>query len=111
MDDQNIYYTTSDSQIFSALDRHTGDSLYSIPTKGYGFSSPILLDDMVYYGVFNGDLVAVDTKTQREAWRFQTDEAKEDKMHVLKDDGTLNGEKVFADFSAEKMPEILDLMF
>lgn len=111
IDEENLYYTTSDSQLFTALNRHTGDSLYSLPTKGYGFSSPILLGDMIYYGVFNGDLVAVDTKTRGEAWRFQTDEAKEDKLQVLKTDGTINGEKVFADFSAEKMPEILEMMF
>lgn len=111
IDEENIYYTTSDSQLFIALNRHTGDSLYSLPTRGFGFSSPILLDDMIYFGVFNGDLVAVDTKTQSEAWRFQTDEAKEDIIQVLKEDGTLNGEKVFADFSADKMPQILEMMY
>lgn len=111
IDEENIYYTTSDSQIFTALNRHTGDSLYSLPTKGYGFSSPILLDDMIYFGVFNGELIAIDTKSQSEAWKFRTDEAKEDKLEVLREDDTFNGEKIFADFSARKMPEILDMMF
>lgn len=111
IDEENIYYTTSDSQMFTALNRHTGDSLYSLKTKGFGFSSPILLDDMIYYGVFNGDLVAVDTKIQGEVWRFQTDEAKEDKMQVLNPDGTTNLEKIFANFSVEKMPEMLAMMY
>ena len=111
VDDKNIYYTTSDSYQFDVLDKHSGDSLYSLPTKGFGFSSPILVNDIVYYGVFNGDLVAVDTKNQGEAWRFQTDEAKTDVMEVLNEDGTLNGQKVFAEFSPQKMPEIMEMMF
>ena len=111
IDDDNIYYTTSDSYEFNALNRHTGDSLYTLPTKGYGFSSPVLVDKMVYYGVFNGDLVAVNTHTKQEAWRFRTDEAKADVMHVLNEDGTFNGQKLFAEFSPQKMPEIMELMF
>lgn len=111
IDKENLYYTTSDSELFTALNRHTGDSLYSLPTKGYGFSSPILMDDMIYYGVFNGDLVAVDTKTQSEAWRFQTDEAKEDKMKILNPDGTVNGEKIFANFDLDDRYKIFDMMF
>lgn len=111
LDEENIYYTTSDSYEFIALNRHTGDSLYSLPTKGYGFSSPARANHLIYYGVFNGDLVAVNTLTKSEQWRFQTDEAKEDIMKVLNEDGTLNSQKVYTDFSAEKMPEIMDQMF
>jgi len=111
IDEDKLYYTTSDSQEFTALNRQTGDSLYTLSTKGYGFSSPILLGDMIYYGVFNGDLVAVDTKTKSEAWRFQTDEAKEDKMQIINEDGTLNLEKVFANVSVENMPMVFELLF
>ena len=111
IDEDNLYYTTSDSQEFTALNRQTGDSLYTLSTKSYGFSSPILLGDMIYYGVFNGDLVAVDTKTKSEAWRFQTDEAKEDKMQIINEDGTLNLEKVFANASVENMPGVFELLF
>ena len=111
IDEINIYYTTSDSKNFTALNRHTADSLYSLNTKGYGFSSPILIGKMIYYGVFNGDLVAVNTATQSEVWRFQTDEAKEDKMKVLNEDGTFNQQKMYTDFSAEKMPDIMEMMY
>lgn len=111
VDEKNIYYTTSDSYQFNVLNKHTGDSLYTLPTKGFGFSSPILVNGMVYYGVFNGDLVAVNAKTQSEAWRFTTDEAKADVLEVLNEDGTLNAQKVFVDFSTQKMPEIMDMMF
>lgn len=111
VDEQNLYYTTSDTQKFIALDKYTGDSLYSLNTKGFGFSSPIMMQGMVYFGVFNGDLMAIDTRSQTVAWTFQTDEARSDKMDVLNEDGTLNGEKVFANFSLERMPQIMEMMF
>ena len=111
IDEENLYYTTSDSQHFTALNRHTGDSLYTLSTKGLGFSSPILLGDMIYFGVFNGDLVAINTKTKSEGWRFQTDEAKEDKMQVLNPDGTVNMQKVFANNSVENTPLVFERLF
>ena len=61
--------------------------------------------------VFNGDLVAVNIKTQSEAWRFQTDEAKIDSLKILNDEGTLIGENLFTEFSPQKMPEIMNMMF
>jgi len=111
VDDKNVYYTTSDSYQFFALNKHNGDSLYSLPTKGFGFSSPVRVNNMIFFGVFNGELVAIDTHTKSEVWRFHTDEALADEMKVLNEDGTLNGQQVFADFSPSKMPEIMDMMF
>ena len=32
-------------------------------------------------------------------------------MQVLNEDGTLNGAKVYAEFSPQKMPEIMEMMF
>ena len=111
IDEAKLYYTTSDSQHFIALDRQSGDTLYTLPTRGLGFSSPIILGDMIYFGVFNGDLVAIDTKTNSEVWRFQTDEAREDKMQVINADGTVNMEKVFANNTVENTAITFERLF
>lgn len=111
VDDEYVYYTTSDSYQFLALNKINGDSIYSLPTKGFGFSSPIMVSKKIYFGVFNGDLVCIDTQAKKETWRFSTEEAIADNLDVLNDDGTINSQKVFADFSYENMPEIMRMLF
>jgi outer membrane protein assembly factor BamB len=45
-----IYYTTSDSYQFKALDADSGKVLYSLPTGIYGFSSPAIAGSHAYCG-------------------------------------------------------------
>jgi outer membrane protein assembly factor BamB len=106
-----LYYTTSDTAKFVALDRRTGRELYALPIKAWGFSSPIAVGDLVYFGVLNGDLVAVDTRARKVIWKFRTDEARKDAMGVLKDDGSLDMQKIFATDREGNMPDAMRLLF
>ncbi len=106
-----LCYTTSDSQQFVVLNRRTGETLYTLPTRAYGFSSPIAIGSWVYFGVFNGELVAVDTAAKAEKWKFRTDEARRDARGVLKADGSLDTQKIFAAQTADNTAEIFRMLF
>ena len=96
-----VWVGTSDSARFMALDAKTGRLRFNLGVKAYMFSSPALAGDRAYAGDHNGRLYAVDTKTGKLAWEFQTDASKADPLQVLNPDGSFNEEKfapLFGDF-------------
>src|SRR5436190_3421649 len=97
-----VYVGTSDSSRFVALDAKTGRLRFNFDAKAYMFSSPALAGDLAYVGDHNGRLYAINVKSGKLAWQFQTDAAKKDPFKILNADGTLNQEMlygpVFGDF-------------
>ena len=96
-----VYVGTSDSSRFMALDAKTGRLRFNFKAGGYMFSSAALAGDLAYVGDHNGRLYAIDAKTGKSAWEFQTDAAKKDPMKLLNADGSLNQEAfspTFGDF-------------
>ena len=61
-----------------ALDARTGRLRFNFDAKAYMFSSPALAGDLAYAGDHNGKLYAVDAKTGKLAWEFQTEASKRD---------------------------------
>jgi eukaryotic-like serine/threonine-protein kinase len=88
--DGSVYAGTSDSSRFMALDAKTGRLRFNFDAKGYMFSSAALAGDLAYVGDHNGKLYAINTKTGKLAWEFQTEASKKDPFKVLKPDGSLN---------------------
>ncbi len=96
-----VYVGTSDSSRFMALDAKTGRLRFNFKAGAYLFSSAALAGDLAYVGSHNGKLYAIDTKTGKQAWEFQTEASKKDSMKVLTADGSLNQEAfgpIFGDF-------------
>jgi len=96
-----VYVGTSDSSRFMAIDAGTGRLRGNFLAGGYMFSSPAIAGDLLYVGDFSGKLYAIDAKTLKVAWEFQTDAAKKDPLQLLNPDGTLNrsvSKPVFNDF-------------
>jgi len=91
-----VYVGTSDSSRFMALDAKTGRLRFNFDAKSYMFSSPALAGDLAYVGDHNGRLYAINIKTGKLAWQFQTDAAKKDPFKILNADGTLNQESLYA---------------
>jgi eukaryotic-like serine/threonine-protein kinase len=91
-----VYVGTSDSSRFMALDAKTGRLRFNFDAKAYMFSSAALAGDLAYVGDHNGKLYAIDTKTGKLAWEFQTDASKKDPLKILNPDGSLNQEAIFA---------------
>jgi len=93
-----VYTGTSDSGRFFALDAKTGRLRFNFDAKGQVFSSPAIAGDLVYFGVSNGRLEAVEAKTGKEAWAFQTDASKNDPLKILKPDGSIREETAYASY-------------
>lgn len=93
-----VYAGTSDGYRFLALDARTGRLRLSLDAKGAVFSSPALAGDLVYVGVSNGKLLAIDASTGKLVWEFQTESARRDPLKVLKADGGLNNEVIYAPY-------------
>jgi len=93
-----IYAGTSDGYRFFALDARTGRLKFTLDAKGAVFSSPAVAGDLAYVGVSNGRLLAVDTKSGKQAWDFQTEGSKKDPLKMLKPDGSLNNDVIFAPY-------------
>ncbi len=92
-----VYFATSDSAMFYVLDAKSGTSVFSLKFKWPMFSSPALAGDMLYMGTHEGKLMALDLKTQKVAWEFQTDGSRENGAAFTKPDGTPNYEAVFTE--------------
>ena len=96
-----VYVGTSDSARFMALDAQLGRLRFNFDAKAYIFSSAALAGGMAYVGSHNGKLYALDTKTGKLEWEFQTDASKADPLKVLNPDGSFNQDAfapLFGDF-------------
>jgi eukaryotic-like serine/threonine-protein kinase len=102
-----VYTGTSDSARFFALDAKTGRLRFNFDAKGQVFSSPALAGDLAYFGVSNGRLYAVDAKSGKQVWMFQTDASKEDPMKILKPDGAFDAPKVYGPYFHDYQDMIL----
>ena len=93
-----VYTGTSDSGRFFALDAKTGRLRFNFSAKGQVFSSPAVAGDIVYFGVSNGRLYAVNAKSGNQVWMFQTEAAKNDPMKILKPDGSFDVQKTYGPY-------------
>jgi eukaryotic-like serine/threonine-protein kinase len=102
-----VYVGTSDGYRFFALDAKTGRARFNVDAKGAVFSSPAIAGDLVYFGVSNGKLLAVDAKTGALAWEFQTEASRSDPLKVLKPDGGLNNDVIYAPYFRDYQDMVL----
>jgi outer membrane protein assembly factor BamB len=91
-----IIYTTGDGRSLVALNKFTGDSIYQMLSKGWIFSSPSLVDNVVYYGDLNGFLYANDITNGKQLWSYQLESSKKDLYKILGIDSVLNYGVVFS---------------
>jgi len=92
-----VYFGTSDSGLFHALDAKTGSPIFSQEFQGWPmFSSPAIAGNMLYIGSHVGKLFAIDLTSQKVAWTFETDASKQNGPTYTKPDGTPKYEAAFA---------------
>jgi outer membrane protein assembly factor BamB len=66
-----IVYITGCDETFRAVRLSDGGVVFSIPTGAYTGASPVMDDRRAYFGTFNYDVVGVDLKTRKIAWRYR----------------------------------------
>jgi outer membrane protein assembly factor BamB len=90
-----VYFTTSDSLRFEALDERTGAEVYSLPYGTYSFSSPSIAGKRAYFGTFDGKLHAVDLGARRYVGEFAVPGASLNGPRFLDESGKLRGDVVW----------------
>ncbi len=98
-----LYFSTSDSGMFYALDAKTGAQIFSLKLIWPMFSSPAIAGNTLYIGSHEGKLIAIDLTTQKPAWVFQTDGSQKNGATYTKPDGSPNYEAAFSDFFYDDM--------
>ena len=72
--DAKVYFATSDTGLFHAVDAKTGTEIFSFDNHHWPmFSSPAIAGGLAYIGSHQGKLLAIDLKTQKPAWTYETD--------------------------------------
>jgi len=90
-----VYFGTSIPGILHAVDAKTGVAAFQLPTGTPVFSSMAVTHDTLYMGNFGGKLTAIDLKTQKPVWTFETDGAKQNAAALTTPDGGIKFEAVF----------------
>jgi outer membrane protein assembly factor BamB len=67
------------------------------------FSSPAIAGDTAYIGSHQGKLYAINLKTQKLSWTFETEGSRKNGAVYTKSDGTPNSEAAFTDFFYDDM--------
>jgi eukaryotic-like serine/threonine-protein kinase len=85
-----VYFATSDSALFLILDAQTGSLIDSIKFHWPFFSSPSIAGNILYLAGHDGKLVAIDLASRKPAWTFQTEGSRKNLAALTKPDGSPN---------------------
>jgi eukaryotic-like serine/threonine-protein kinase len=91
-----VYFATSDTAIFYALDASSGKELFSLKFHFPFFSSPAIAGNTLYIGSHDGKLSAINLATGARAWEFQTDASRRKLAAFSRPDGSPNYQAAFA---------------
>ena len=104
--DSILYYGTSDTSLFIAVDAKTGRDKFTFNAKTYIYSSPVIVNGVAYFGTFGGTFIALDVKSNKKLWEFQTDSYIENSSKTLSKTGTID----FAAIAGSKDTGYFDTM-
>jgi outer membrane protein assembly factor BamB len=68
---EGVVYITGCDENFRALRLTTGELLFTVPTGAYTGASPLIDGTRAYFGTFNYEVLGVDLKTRKVAWRYR----------------------------------------
>lgn len=66
--DDVVYFGTSDSYLFIAVDAKTGIEKFKFKAHGYVYSSPAIVNNTAYFGDFTGAIYAIDLASGAQFW-------------------------------------------
>jgi eukaryotic-like serine/threonine-protein kinase len=93
-----VYFATSDSGLFHAVNAKTGAPLYSLSFHLWPmFSSAAIAGSTLYIGSHAGTLIAIDLDRHSTAWTFETDGAVRNAPALRKKNGEPNYEAAYTD--------------
>lgn len=90
----NVYFGTSIPGFLHSVNAKSGAVGFTLETKTEVFSSIAVAKGILYFGTFGGKLTAVDLKTQKPIWTFETEWSKRNLGAISNPDGTPNFQAV-----------------
>ena len=110
--DGKVYFATSDTGLFRALDAKTGRLVFTADFKHWPmFSSPAIAGNMIYLGSHQGRLLTIDLSTQKNAWSFETEASKKNGPGFSDGKGEPNYAAAFADSFYDEIVAGVQKMF
>ena len=88
VDKGRVYFSTSDTGLFYALDAKTGTVVFSVKFTWPLFSSRTIAGNTIYLGSNAGKFMAIDLAAQKQAWTYETDASRQNGPAYTKADGT-----------------------
>jgi outer membrane protein assembly factor BamB len=101
VDADGLYFPTSDTTAFIALDKTAGTEKYCTGTQVWTYTSTVLVGaKYAFVGTMTGELYGFDQRSGRVLWHYQTGESKADVLNIVDDaTGKLRMDVLFpADF-------------
>ncbi|WP_229220061.1 outer membrane protein assembly factor BamB family protein [Rugamonas fusca] len=83
VDDQQVYFGTSDTGLLVALDKTSGKERYRFDTGVWTYASPLRVGDALVAASMKGEAFALDAATGRLRWRYQTEESRRDAYGII----------------------------
>lgn len=93
--DGQVYFGTSVPGIMHAVDAKTGKVVFDLPAGSPVFASIAIANGVLYMGNFAGKLTAIDLKTQKTAWTFETDGSRQNAAPITNPDGSIRWDALF----------------
>ncbi|WP_423146273.1 PQQ-binding-like beta-propeller repeat protein [Rubrolithibacter danxiaensis] len=88
--DRIVYFGTSDSFLFLALDAKTGKEKYHFKANGYLYSSPAIAGNALYFGDYTGKLYALNLNSGERQDEFATAGRKKYASEILNKEGNID---------------------
>jgi eukaryotic-like serine/threonine-protein kinase len=90
-----VLFGTSDPPVIRLLEADSANQEFELKATAFDFSSPAVAHDVAYVGLLNGTFIAVDLKTGKQLWEFQTESSRRNDGFVLNADKTPNYTMLF----------------
>lgn len=89
IDEQQVYFGTSDSRRIYAVNRRTGDTAWTFTTSSRVFGSPVIHGDIAYFTSFDGRIHGLATEDGEQHHVYRTRGGLENHALVYGEDGEL----------------------
>jgi eukaryotic-like serine/threonine-protein kinase len=106
-----VYFPTSAGAQFKAITIATGAIVWQIANTALSFSSPAIAGDVVYFGLHDGWLRALDIKTGALKFEFQTEGSKENAAKYIGADGKIKMAAMQTDVTLDAIIIAQDRMY
>ena len=110
VDGENIYFGTSDTHKFYAMNAAYGNISWTLPLNMRVYGTAVSFNDKIFFGCFNGKLFGVDSNTGKIEHTFQTKGSKKNYNTVFKENDAFRDDfQLYGANTAETEKQILEL--